>query len=138
MKGQLIDTNVLSELRKSDRANDGVRRWFDEARHTTLWVSSLVIGEIWIGIHRISQRDPDQGAALERWAMQLQSEFGERILPVDTAVAKVWAEVASPRPIPVVDGLIASTAIHHDLVLVTRNLKDVELTGVDAYDPFTQ
>ena len=131
----LVDTNVLSELRKGDRAHPGIRAWFDDAREGELFTSVLVLGEIRRGIESIRRRDAPSALALEQWLAWLASDFADRVLPVDARVADRWGGLNVPDPIPTVDGLLAATALVHDLVLVTRNVRDVERTGVRLWDP---
>ena len=131
----LVDTNVLSELRKGDRAHAGIRTWFADANEEELFTSVLVLGEIRRGIESIRRRDVPSALALEQWLERLLSDFAERVLPVDARVAALWGSLNVPDPIPTVDGLLAATALAHDLVLVTRNVRDVERTGVRLLDP---
>jgi len=131
----LVDTNVLSELRKGDRANSGVRTWFADAREDELFTSVLVLGEVRRGIESIRRRDPTAAMALEQWLARLVTTFSDRVLPIDAPVADRWGALNVPDPIPTVDGLLAATALAHDLVLVTRNTRDVERTGVRLLDP---
>jgi hypothetical protein len=131
----LVDTNVLSELRKGDRAHAGIRAWFADAREAELFTSVLVLGEIRRGIESIRRRDVSSALALEQWLERLASDFAERVLPVDARAADLWGRLNVPNPIPTVDGLLAATALAHDLVLVTRNVRDVERTGVRLLDP---
>jgi len=131
----LVDTNVLSELRKGDRAHAGIRAWFAGAREAELFTSVLVLGEIRRGIESIRRRDAPSALALEQWLARLASDFADRVLPVDARVADRWGGLNVPDPIPTVDGLLAATALVHDLVLVTRNVRDVERTGVRLLDP---
>ncbi len=131
----LVDTNVLSELRKGVRAHAGVRAWFADAREGELFTSVLVLGEIRRGIESIRSRDASSALALEQWLARLASDFADRVLPVDARVADRWGSLNVPDPIPTVDGLLAATALEHDLVLVTRNVRDVERTGVRLFDP---
>jgi toxin FitB len=131
----LVGTNVLSELRKGDRADPGVRAWFHDAREDELFTSVLVLGEIRRGIESIRRRDAPSAMALEQWLERLAIDFAERVLPVDARVADRWGGLNVPDPIPTVDGLLAATALVHDLVLVTRNVRDVERTGVRILDP---
>ncbi len=102
-----------------------------------MFLSALTLGEIRRGIEGVRPRDPAKTAALRRWLDAVARGFGARILPVDTAVAETWGRIGAGRSIPVIDGLIAATAIVHDLVLVTRNLGDVEGLGVRTLNPFT-
>jgi predicted nucleic acid-binding protein len=131
----LIDTNVLSELRKGTRAHAGIRAWFADAREEELFTSVLVLGEIRRGIESVRRRDASSALALEQWLDRLARDFAERVLPVDARVADRWGSLNVPDPIPTVDGLLAATALVHDLVLVTRNVRDVERTGVRLWDP---
>ncbi len=131
----LVDTNVLSELRKGERANAGVRAWFAAARADELYTSVLVLGELRRGIESLRRRDPTAAAALEQWRGRLAEGFADRILPVDAAVADRWGALNVPDPVPTVDGLLAATALVHDLVLVTRNVRDVAGTGARLLDP---
>jgi predicted nucleic acid-binding protein len=96
----------------------------------------IVLGEIRRGVERIRRRDLAQAAVLERWLDQLQSLYAETILDVDVRVADLWGRLQVPNPLPEVDGLLAGTAIVHGLVLVTRNVKDVQGTGVQCLNPF--
>ena len=131
----LIDTTVVSDLRKGDRANDGIRAWFAEASEDELFTSVLVLGEIRRGIDSIRRRDTPSALALEQWLDRLTADFGERVLPIDARVADRWGRLNVPDQVPTVDGLLAATALVHDLVLVTRNIRDVANTGVRVLDP---
>lgn len=131
----LIDTTVVSDLRKGDRANDGIRAWFAEASEDELFTSVLVLGEIRRGIESIRRRDTPSALALEQWLDRLTADFGERVLPIDARVADRWGRLNVPDQVPTVDGLLAATALVHDLVLVTRNIRDVANTGVRVLDP---
>lgn len=131
----LVDTNVLSELRKGDRAHPGVRAWFTGARDEDLHTSVLVLGEIRRGIESLRRRDVPSALALEQWLARLTTSFGDRVLVVDVRIADRWGALGAPDPIPTVDGLLAATALVHDLTLVTRNVRDVATTGVRVLDP---
>ena len=132
----LLDTNVLSELRKGNRANARVRGWFAGVSSEEIHLSVLVVGELRRGIERIRARDARQAAALERWLTRVVTDHGERILPVDRRVADQWGRLSAVRPVSVVDTLLAATALVHGLVLVTRNVSDVAWTGVSYLNPF--
>lgn len=133
----LVDTNVLSELRKGKRADAGVREWFAGAMEEDLFTSVLVLGEVRRGIESIRRRDAVASLALEQWLERLTAGFADRILLIDAAVADCWGSLNVPDPVPVVDGLLAATALVHDMVLVTRTTRDVERTGVRLLDPST-
>ena len=132
----LLDTNVISELRKGPRCNLGVSSWFEEVASEDLYLSVLTQGELRKGIEDLRRRDASAAKALEAWLLEIENTYSERILPVDQAVAEQWGRFSVPDPLPVLDGLLAATAHVHGLTLVTRNLKDVERTGVGCLNPF--
>jgi hypothetical protein len=136
VSGYLLDTNIVSELRKGSRANQAVLRWFASVAEGDLFLSVLVVGEIRCGIERIRKRDRAQATALERWLGDLVRDHGDRILEVTREIASRWGEMSAQQPISVVDGLLAATAAAHSLVLVTRNIRDVAGTGVKTLNPF--
>jgi len=136
MNGFLIDTNVISELRKGPRANANVRDWFDREENDRMFLSVLVLGEIRRGIEIIRKRDTKAAVALERWLTSIARMKADQILPVDASVADKWGQLDTRGRLPVVDGLLAATALVHDLALVTRNVKDVARTGVGVVNPF--
>lgn len=132
----LLDTNVVSEMRKGDRANARVRTWFNDVDTKDIYLSVLVVGELRQGIEGIRRRDPRAGARLHRWLSELTTEHVDHILPIDIAVADAWGRLNVPDRVPVVDGLLAATALVFDMTLVTRNTRDVERTGVRLLNPF--
>lgn len=132
----LIDTNILSELRKGHRCDPGVSSWFVEVPSEEIFLSALTIGELRRGIENIRRRDERAARSIEAWLQELVEAYSDHILPVDQTVAEQWGRFSSPNPLPVVDGLLAATASVHGLTLVTRNLKDVERTGVRCVNPF--
>ena len=134
--GYLLDTNILSELRR--KAPDaGLMAWWDAAPEHLLYVSVLTLGEIRYGTERLAARDARAAANLDRWINDLVELFSERILVVDEHVAEQWGRLRVPRPLPTVDALLAATAIVSDLTLVTRNARDVEGTGARTLNPFS-
>ncbi len=137
MTGYLLDTNVVSELRKGIRGSAAVRGWLHARQEDELWLSVLVIGELRRGVHLIERRDAASAAAIARWLDGVIDDFGDRILPITSAIAERWATLSVPDPVPVVDGLIAATAAVHGLTVVTRNVADIDRTGVGWVDPFT-
>ena len=132
----LLDTNVVSEVRKGDRCNPGVARWWSKVDEGDLYLSVIVIGEIRKGVESMRRRDPAQAAVIDRWLEDVRLTFAGRILPVSEAVAQEWGRMAALRPLPLPDGLIAATARVHDLTLVTRDTNDIAGTGVRTLDPF--
>lgn len=134
--GFLLDTNVVSELRKGARADAGVQQWFEEHVADQLWLSVLVVGELRRGVELIRRRNKKAGKRLSDWLATITTEYADRIIPVTTDVCERWAMLNVPDPVPVIDGLLAATALERDLVLVTRNTVDVERTGVAFINPF--
>jgi toxin FitB len=132
----LLDTNVLSEIRKGDRCNPHVAAWFASVAAEQLYLSVLVVGEIREGIERLRRREISRAAALERWLAELCRAYTDRLLSIDLAVAETWGRLYARRNFPVMDSLLAATAVTHRMTLVTRNLKDVRGTGVAALNPF--
>lgn len=132
----LIDTNVISELRKGARCNEGVAAWYATASENDLHLSVLVLGEIRKGLERLRPRDRQQAAALERWLETITQAFGERILCVDAAVCDEWGRMSAGRTVSVVDALLAATAKVHGLTRVTRNEDDVRGLGAQVLNPF--
>jgi hypothetical protein len=131
----LVDTNVVSELRKRTPART-VASWRDDVDPEQLFSSVLVIGEIRQGIERLRGRDRRQAAGLERWLGMLKAEFEDRILPVTTPVAEAWGRLNFPEPLPVADGLLVATALVHGLTLVTRETARLERTGISLLNPW--
>jgi predicted nucleic acid-binding protein len=136
MKGYLLDTNIISELRKRQRANANVLAWFQTIDDDELHVSVLLLGEVRTGIERIRSSDPAQAQVLERWLKGLEGTYIDRVLPVTAAIADRWGRLSASDPPPVVDCLMAATAMEHNLTLVTRNIAHVTRTGVKLLDPF--
>lgn len=133
----LLDTNVISELRKGKRADANVRAWFSELADEEIFLSVLTIGEIRRGVENMRRRDPESAAALDSWLARLGEAHRERILPVDRAIAEEWGRMNMPDPLPAVDGLLAATAKVVGLTFATRNIADVEGSGVELVDPFS-
>jgi predicted nucleic acid-binding protein len=133
----LLDTNVISEIRKRERAHPNVVRWFNQTAAEDVGTSVLVLAEIRRGIELKRRNDPLQAKSLDQWFLQMRIRLADRVLPIDETVAETWALLGIPSPRPLVDGLLAATAKVHGLTLVTRNVADVAWAGVTLLDPFS-
>ena len=133
----LLDSNIVSELRKRERADAGVRQWLAGVDDAELFLSVLTVGELRRGIESIHRRDRARALALNRWFHALVTEYEERILLVDQKVTEEWGRMNAVATLPAIDSLLAATAHVHGLTLVTRNTKDVTRTGVPYLNPFT-
>lgn len=137
----ILDTNVLSELRKVrlGKADKNVAKWADSVATTDLFLSVITIQELEIGVLLAERRDSQKGAALRAWLKnQVLPAFADRILPVDLGVAQRSAKLHVPAPRPLRDVLIAATALVHGMTVVTRNVVDFEPTGVQVLNPWTK
>jgi predicted nucleic acid-binding protein len=132
----LIDTNVISEIRKGERCDRRVAAWYESIDPSGVYLSVLVTGEIRRGIERMQRRDPARAAVFERWLADLGVAFAARILPIDRAVADEWGRFSAIRTVPAVDELLAATAKVHSLTLVTRNIADIAGLGAAVLNPF--
>jgi len=133
----LIDTNVISEIRKRAQCDRNVAAWYASIDDDAVYLSVLVMGEIRKGIALAERRDRPKAAMLEAWLNAVDTAFAERILPIDRAVTDEWGRMSARRPVPVIDGLLAATAKVHDMTLVTRNDEDVANLGAKVLNPFT-
>ena len=133
----LIDTNVLSELRKPDqRVNPFVLQWSETLPQDDVWVSVITLMELERGMLLVERRDSAQAARLRSWLNGLRKAYAHRTIVIDEAVASVCARLHVPNPQPPNDALIAATALVHDLTVATRNVKDFEPLGVRVFDPW--
>lgn len=137
-RGFLLDTNVVSELRRK-QPDPRVLRWFEQVGDDKLYLSVLTIGEIRRGIDRLT--DPVQQSRLNDWLENvLLPWLGSHLLPVELAIADRWGRLcaAAARPLPTIDSLLAATALEHGLILVTRNLGDFDLPGIRVINPWQE
>ncbi len=132
----LLDTNVISEIRKRERAHPSVTQWVAQTRVQDIGTSVIILAEIRRGIELKRRHDKNQAEALDRWFAQMRMRLGNRVLPIDEPIAEAWARLSVPQPLPLIDGLLAATAQVHALTLVTRNTADVARTGVSVINPF--
>jgi predicted nucleic acid-binding protein len=133
----LLDTNIISEIRKRERAHPNVANWVARTPVEDIATSVLVLAEIRRGIELKRRSDPDQARSLDRWFSQMRTRLGERVLLIDEPVAEAWALLGIPNPLPLIDGLLAATAKVHGLIFVTRNVADIAGAGVPLLDPFS-
>lgn len=134
----LLDSNIVSELRKRERADAGVRQWFAGVDDSELFLSVLTVGELRRGIESIHRRDRTRALVLNRWFHALVTQYEARILLVDQKVAEEWGRMNALATLPAIDSLLAATAHVHGLTFVTPNTKDVARTGVPCLNPFQQ
>ena len=137
MSGFLLDTNIISELVKA-KPEPIVTAWIENIDESLLYLSVLTLGEIRKGI--TSLRDGARRVSLEAWLdRDLVLRFSDRIISIDLDVADRWGRIAGnarKKPLPVIDGLLAATALHYDLTLVTRNIADIAGSGVAVFNPW--
>jgi predicted nucleic acid-binding protein len=135
----LVDTNVISEARKRERANPGVRAFFRQTvkESADLYLSAVTVGELRRGVELVRRRgDAKQTALLEKWLDTLVRDFSQHILPIDADIGQVWGALRAPHAEHAINKLIAATALMHDLTVVTRNVDDFVGTGVALLNPF--
>ena len=136
----LLDTNVVSELRKanSGKADKQVIAWAESITAVRFYLSAISVLELELGILLSERRDPLQGAVLRAWfEKQVLTTFADRIIPIDNAVAKRCAQLHVPDPRSERDALIAASALVHSLTVVTRNVDDFAPTGVEVINPWS-
>lgn len=132
----LIDTNIISEVRKGPKCDRRVAAWYANVDAGELYLSVLVLGEIRKGIELARSRDPTKARVLDAWVGEVAHAFAERTFSVDRAVCEEWGRMTAKRPIPVIDGLLAATAKAHRITLVTRNDAQVADLGARVLNPF--
>lgn len=135
----LLDTNVVSEFRKiqTGKANPHVVSWANAAGAEDMFLSAISVQELELGVLQLERRDAKQGAILRQWLdLKVIPTFAGRILPIDTAVARRSAQLSVPNLRPAHDGLIAATALVHNMTVVTRNVADFQSCGVSILNPW--
>ena len=133
----LLDTNVVSELRKRERCDENVTAWYARVSDDELFLSVLTLGEIRKGIELIRDRDPNQAVSLENWLRYVEQHYEDRTLSIDAATSDAWGRMYYIRNVSAVDGLLAATAQIHNLTLVTRNVVHFQGLGVELLNPFS-
>jgi predicted nucleic acid-binding protein len=131
----LLDTNVISELRRKE-PDPRLLDWYYSVPSGQLFVSVLTIGEIRLGIERLRRKDLARADALERWLRGLRGNYQDRIIDIDIETAQEWGRMNVPDPLPVIDGMLAATAKVRGWTLVTRNIADVASSEVALLNPF--
>ena len=137
----LVDTNVISEVRKKSKANNGVRAFFRQTieNETPMFISVVTVGELRRGVELIRYRgDVRQANQLEKWLQALLTEYQDHILDINQDIAQLWGRLRVPHPENAFDKQVAATALIYELTVVTRNHKDFVKTGVRALNPFTE
>ncbi len=131
----LLDTNILSETRKK-QTDERVISFLSAAEPSALYLSVLTLGELRKGVAHKRRSDADAAKKIAAWVDGLEFSFGDRIPGISAATAKLWGELSAQRPRPVIDTLLAATAIVHELTFVTRNTSDVPDFGLKVFDPW--
>ncbi len=137
MPGYLLDTNVLSEIRKgAHRARPEVWQWWLGMQDQELFLSVMTLGEIRKGIDRLGSRDAAKTLVLERWLEEVKRAFQEHLIEVTPAIAECWGRLQAIRSLPEVDALLAASALQHEFTLVTRNELDFAGLPIRVLNPF--
>lgn len=131
----LIDTNVTSEPRRP-KPDSNVLDWFNRTDQAEVFISVLTLGELARGSAKAARRDAATGLRLQSWIDEINADFVDRIIDVDREIAALWGKLMSPRTLPVIDGLLAATALVRGMTLVTRNVRDFSDTGVAVLNPW--
>ena len=132
----LLDTNILSELRKGSRCDPNVLQWAVKESTQAHYISVLSLGEIRKGIERLRKKSPEKCAPLENWLEKLHTDYANCTIAITAEISERWGELSSRRTLPVIDSLIAATALEFGLTLATRNTKDFDGLGIPIVNPF--
>lgn len=131
----LLDTNAVSEPKRK-RPHPKAAAWLRAVDQADLYVSVLTLGEIENGIAKLAPRDPATANTLKEWTLGIRGDFANRIIAVDLEIAETWGRITAGRSLPIVDSLLAATAIVREMTLVTRNVRDIADTGVTILNPW--
>ena len=132
----LLDTNILSELRKGSRCAPNVLQWAAKESTQAHYISVLSLGEIRKGIEFLRKKSPEKCAPLENWLEKLHTDYANCTIAITAELSERWGELSSRRTLPVIDSLIAATALEFGLKLATRNTKDFDGLGIPIVNPF--
>lgn len=132
----LLDTNILSELRKASRCDPNVLQWAAKESTQAHYISVLSLGEIRKGIELLRKKSPEKCAPLENWLEKLHTDYANCTIAITAELSERWGELSSRRTLPVIDSLIAATALEFGLTLATRNTKDFDGLGIPIVNPF--
>ena len=132
----LLDTNILSELRKGVRCDPNVLNWAAQESIQAHYISVLSLGEIRKGIELLRKKSPETCTPLENWLQKLHFDYANCTIAITAEISRRWGELSALRPLPVIDFLLAATALEHGLTLVTRNPKDFDGLGISIVNPF--
>jgi predicted nucleic acid-binding protein len=131
----LLDTNVISETRRKS-PDTKVLAWLAGVDPADLFISVMTLGEIAKGVATRARQNPEQAAGLEQWLIATRTAYGDQIIAVDANIAEAWGRLAIKRTFPVIDGLLAATALVRGMTLVTRNVRDFADAGIPLVDPW--
>jgi hypothetical protein len=132
----LLDTNIISEVRKGSRCNSKVAAWYGSIEGTKIYLSVLALGEIRKGLEHIRRSDRTRARTLDIWLAAIATSFADRILPIDQAIADEWGRMSAKRPVSTIDALLAATAKVNGMTLVTCNVGDIADLGAKVLNPF--
>jgi toxin FitB len=133
----IVDTNVVSELRKRSSADTNVTAWFAETPSELIFVVPAVLAELETGVRLIERRDSAQGRVLRRWLTSVRDEFADRCLLIDCSIGTILGGLHAPDRRPDIDAWIAATALAYGKIIVTRNERDFSGMGARTFDPWT-
>jgi predicted nucleic acid-binding protein len=131
----LLDTNVVSEARRK-KPDAKVVAWVAHADPADLFISALTLGEIAKGVAMRAKQSPVQAKGLEQWLIATRVSYADRIITVDADIAETWGRLDASRSLPIVDGLLAATALVRGMTLVTRNVRDIADVGIAVLNPW--